>query len=476
MADIRTPHPQYTANKPKWDQIRTEVEGDAAVKKKGQMYLPFPVSLPTSITDSDDFKRQYEIYLFGALFVNFTAQSIEDLVASVFSRNPIVDEDFPEELEYLNLPDTSKEICTALVSYGNAMLLVDYPTIEGEITREQQEQQQIAAYYSVYDPLDVLNWQTIKVGGVTRVYRVVLHSKIVNSNNQYEDVYRELSIATGVYTIQIYNLDGEAVGAPTSPRGANGETFAEIPAIFLGVEANDTGISPSPIQGIADTNLKHYQNTAELQHTIDYIGHPMLTITGAPPGFIDAMDEPNADGSKKRITVGASQALTIEGETGDAKLLQINPELVHFKQLEQLEKSMAEQGYRIKSDKSGVESAQSLTIRNSGNTSKLSSIATQIENAIKSSMRYINAYMSTDVPDDFKFDLVKNYLQLSPDSNLINTLNGLVNGGRIPDYVLYDYLTETEILSEDVDYETLRNDSDVVEYDVPLTNNVGSNG
>ena len=459
--DIRDTHPDYRKNKDTWQQLKDQIHGEKAVKAKGELYLPFPVSLPKDIADTEDFRRQYDIYLFGAHFVNFTSQSVADLVANVFSRNPIVADDFPDTLEYLNLADTARALCSTVVTYGVGLLLVDYPPTDGSVSKAEQDAQNIAAYYTVYEPLDVINWASVRVGGVKKLSRLVIKEEIV-VDNEYETQYREMSILSGNYTIQLYDEDGAPKGAAITPLGG-GAALSSIPAIFTGVVTNDTDLDPSPIQGIADTNMKHYQNTAELQHAINYIGHPMLSITGAPMGFIDMMNEPDANGNKKRITVGASQALVIEGETGAAELLQISADLVHFNQLEQLEKSMGEQGYRIKSEKAGVESGTAMTIRNSGSTSKLASIATQVENAIQSSMEFINIYMNESVDPEFQFQLVKDYIKAIPDAQLMTVLNGFVNGGRLPDYVLYDYLVEVELVDEETDYDVLREDSEVLD-------------
>ena len=471
MPDIAKTHPEYNANKNKWQQISDEAAGEEVIKSKAEIYLPFPVSLPTDITDTDDFKRQYAIYLEGAHYVNYTQQSIEDLVASVFSREPIMGEDFPPELEYLELAQVAREITAQVVAYGRSLLVVDYPVSDMDITKEEQSTQDIAAYYVLYEPLDVINWDTIRVGGRKALSRVVIKIKFLDAEGEYEFGYLELILDNGVYKIRVYDDDENLIGEviPT----ASGGTMDYIPAIFVGVLTNDTDVDQPPVMGIANTNIKHYQNTAELQHSINYIGHPMLSITGAPMGFIDEMNEVQNDGSKKRIVVGASQALVIEGETGQAELLQISPDLVHFKQLDQLEKSMAEQGYRLKTDdKAGVESAKSLTIRNSGATSKLANIAGQVEKAIKDSILFIDAYMGTTTPEEWQFDLVKDYLQLEADSQLLSTLDGMVSSGRVPDYVLFDYMVEVELLDAGVDYDILREDSEVA--DVGLEFNPGT--
>jgi hypothetical protein len=456
--DITEEHPIYSRNKKVWTQIYTELEGQEAIKSKGEKYLPFPVSIPTDIKDSDEFKQQYAIYLAGANFVNFTGQAVEDSVASIFSRDPIIAESFPPELDYLELGDTAREVATSIVSYGSALLVINYPKVEQGITLEQEKAEGVAAYYTVYEPLNVLNWTTKVVAGVSIYTRIVLRELIVNDESEEVWQYTELILQDGAYLINTYDENGDFIESVQPV--ATGKRLTSIPALFTGVLSNSNiGKDKSPILGIANTNLKHYENTAELQSVISYISHPMLTISGAPMGFIDEM---KATGS--RITVGASNSLVIEGETGKAELLQISPDLVHFNQLEQLEKSMAEQGARLKaSEKGGVESAKALAIRNSGSTSKLASIATQIEKTIRASMEYVNAFMGTSVPDDFEFSLVKDYINLEPDPTLITTLNNLANGGRIPDYVLFDYLVDTKLLSDDADYNKLRTDSEALD-------------
>jgi len=58
MPDIFDTHPNYDKNRAQWQQIRDQMDGEETVKDAGALYLPFPVSLPIQITESDEFKQQ----------------------------------------------------------------------------------------------------------------------------------------------------------------------------------------------------------------------------------------------------------------------------------------------------------------------------------------------------------------------------------------------------------------------------------
>lgn len=466
--EIHDLHPKYVEFQNQWQQIKDCLAGEEAIKANFYSYLPFPVALPANEKNSYEFRDQYEIYLFNSQFIEFTSEAVKDLLGAIFSRDPIIDDRMPEELEYFDLSNLARELCQEVISYGRCFVLIDYPSVDENISLLQEQEEEIRAYYTIYNTLDVINWSTKRLGDKTILTRVVLVETEIEDNEEIT-YYRELLLEENIYKIRRYNDDGDLLEELT-PK-ANGNVLNSITGTFVGSVSNTPTVDKSPIIGISNANLKHFQTTAELRHSLVYMGHPMISVTNAPVGFIAEMTE-----RQERINIGPNNAVVVE-EGGNTSILQLTGELQQFKELERLERSMAEMGYKLKSDKSGVESAEALLIRNSGSSSQLASIASQVENAVQSVLEYLNLYMAMQVLKDFIFDLNKIYLQTPPNENLINVLDNLVMKGRIPSRILYDYLVAVNLLNEDEDYEKLEAESESLIQMPPIVDNgEGDNG
>ena len=452
MIEITSQHPDYAKRVEDWKLIYDISEtGERGVKAKKETYLPFPIPLDADVIETTEFANAYELYLCGAYLINFTEQAVSDLINSVFTREIIHDE-LPTELEYLDLNQISKNCLKEAAAYGRAFLLMDYPNISAVPTIKAEKDKNIQAYSTVYSALDVINWRTESSGGIEKIIRIVLVEKVVNEQNEEETRHRELILVDGVYTVRLhsdFDLIDEYIPL------ADGKTLDHIPGIFIGVVSNTSLIDQPPVLGIANTNIKHYQTTAELQHAIVYQGHPMLGITGAPLGFVAAMNA-----NKTKVSIGASNAIVVEGESGNIQILEINPNLTHYKHLEELKKSIAEQGGRIKTiEKAGIESAEALRIRASASNSTLASIAIQVENAVKFAVQEIALFMGVTVDEDFAVNLNKDFILDIADHNLINALSSLNNQGKIPLRILYDYLSSVRLVEESEDYVTLASEA-----------------
>jgi len=440
----------YDENVRKWAQIDCCIEGEQRVKRERERYLPFPIAYDDDYLRSDDYKREYEVYLNGAHFTNYTGQMVDDLVAGVFRRNPIIT-DMPTELEYLNLDDVLRETVERVTADGRAFLLATYPRTEGRLTIAQEKEKGIFASISIFKAKDVINWREGLSGNKRILERVVIKGdfdfpKEFDARGK-RTLYMELMLKSGTYTIQYYDEDGDKIGDEIVPV-AGGKPLNEIPGVFVGVKNNTAKIDDPPILGISNSNIKHYQTWAELSHVQTYIGHPMLMLTGAPDGFIEAVNK-----GKKRINVGASRGLAFEGEAAKADILEINgSSLVHFKTLEQLERSMLDQGARLRSHQvtGGAETAEAIKLRNAADISTMASIATQTQLALAEMVKYCGIFMEVTVPETFSIDLNKIFVDEPLDPQAVSTLDSLVNSNKVPISVLYDYLRRTGFIGMEV--------------------------
>lgn len=432
MNDIKAVHSSYGKFETKWQRIRACLEGEDAIKAAKETYLPFPLYSDSLDRQSPEFIREYAVYLAGAHYTNYTLQSSEDLVSAVFRADMIVS-NLPVKLEYLDLETLARDVVKEVASYGRVGMLVDYPATDDPTQEEDAEN---FAYIESYNTLDILHWSVVRKGGLKSLTRLVLRELYNDADNKEKYRYRELLLEEGIYKVRVYENDDLQLFDEYIPK-ASGATLNHIPFYFVGATSNTPSPDEPPIIGIANSNLKHYQTWAELNHVQAYIGHPMLAITGAPNGFLK-----EAEKRQIEFTVGARKALVMEGDSASAQILQA-PDAggIHFKTLAELKQSMIDQGAKLKSgdQKNGVEAENTLKIRHSSDTSILASIAKNVEKGLEAAMEDIGAFMGVTIPEDFNIELNKEYMDPSPDAPLIGTLNAAVSSGtyRKKDFTAY---------------------------------------
>ena len=447
-------HLEYLSMVKDWELINLCIKGERFVKAVGEKLLPYPIPIDDNKRNQEDFKKEYAIYLDRAVFVDYTKQAVKDLVAGVFRKPPLIT-DIPKELEYIPTTQLARKIVSYLTAYGRCFAIADYPKTEGVPSLLEERENNLFAYITIYNPINVISWDTQRVGGEEVLTKVVVREDLwveqLDKDDKLTVVWRIFKIENGTYLIENYNQYGELIER-VQPR-ANGQLLTRIPGLFFGVETNTPEVDEPPITGIANTNIKHYQTWAEIKNIERTPAHPTVAITGAPAGFIDKMREEDIS-----IDIAPSRALILEGDTADAKILEGNySNLMHYKTLQELEKAMLDMGARLRSNQStaGAETAEAIKLRNAGDISTMASIATQAEQGLKELIEYCALYMGVSLPESFSITLNKEFVREEPDPNIMAGLGNLVASGKLPVRILYDYLKNTGLMSEEEDPDNL---------------------
>ena len=447
-------HREYKKFLARWEQLKTCLEGEEAIKEAGETYLPYPVRVDKVDKESDKYLNMYALYLQGAHFVEYTAEAVEDLISSAFRRPLEVKPELPTELEYLDVTDIAKELVGGVGAYGRTFVFVDYPTVDTQPSVADDDNN--AAYLNIYEPLDVLDWVETKRSGKSELIYVKLR-EVDEVKEAKQDLpsttylYRELIIVDNIFKMRIHR-EGQTAKEYT-PK-ANGKAFTEIPGVFIGTTSNTVKVDKSPVMGISNSNLKHYQTWADLMHVQVYTGNPQLVLSGLAAGW-----NKQAEKNKVEVKMDASMVLALEGDNSSASLLEIDTNsLVHFRTLEVLEQSMAEQGAKIKSisKKSGVESAEALKIRSSASMSKLAAIVSNVEEALDKCLAWAGQYMGTSVTS--KVLINKEFFAPAPDGSLLSSISEAEAAGTAPRGTAITYLKQIELVSDDKTNEDLLKD------------------
>ena len=408
-------HKSWSDHQKDWQQIRDCIDGERCVKARTTEYLPHP-----SNTDKDQVR--YDNYKLRANFFNVTGRTLVGLCGAVNRKPPSVLLD--PSLEYMqenadgngcSIQQCAKETLEEVVALGRCGLLVDFPVVgEVPITKEQEEALRLQATIITYKAEEIINWRETIVGSQTVLKMVVLKREVQSHNaddvflNETETEYRVLGLdEDGNYYQNIY-VEQKANNATGTgdftlintfyPRGADGKLLREIPFVFVGANNLKPNVDKSPLIDIVKLNLSHYRNSADYEESNFLLGQPTLLLTGLTQSWIDTVWKNQA------ITIGARAAIKLP-EGGDGKFLQINESGALEKAMRVKEEQMVALGARIiTNDKKGVESAESIYLKQSGDASVLATIADNTGDAYTRALYFAGLFMGATGESFFGFN------------------------------------------------------------------------
>lgn len=431
-------HPEYRQKINRWSLVRDIVGNDA------KHLLP--------VVDPDDRLRN-EKYKNRAILTNFTALTKVGLQGLVFQKPTKIK--LPKELEYLeydatgtglNLNNVAKDVLGEVLITGRCGILVDYPRLEGNLSLLEQEIQQITAKLLVYRAESIINWDTITIGGKTKLRMVVLKEVLQELEEdgftwEEKDQYRVLLLDNSLEYIQVlYNNEFEIVDS-VKPLDASGNPFKSIPFQFAGAEENDTHVDKSPLYDLAVLNLGHYRNSADYEEAAHIVGQPTLFFSTefTPEQFKEA--NPNG------IKFGARAGYNL-GAGGSASLLQAQPNQMIQEAMRSKEKQAAFLGARLISEPGGRETAEGVRMRFSSQNSVLYNVVLNVEDALYYCLsEYVAAYMGAN-SGEIVFKLNKQFYDQNTDPNLLAQSIMLFDRALISQEDILDYLKKTNFLRE----------------------------
>ena len=371
MPEVDTTHPDYDKATDAWRLVRdTAFGGGRAVKKAGQIYLPIVRGMTTG---------DYDAYVRRALFYNATKRTLAAFVGFIYANNP--------EIEVGGKPagniktllndatmsgntfyDYTKQATRNVTSIGRTGTLVEWanPAIQNR------------PFVIRYETEDILNWRYDVVNGRKQLTLLTLREKSERASMgdplqpETEERIRMLRLVQDgglPYCIaELFRKDQngawDKIDEQVPARRTTPLNF--IPFVFHNTLGDDADPCDIPLDDMAQVNVSHYQNSADIEQGRHICGLPTLVLTGFP--------------LKGEYFLGATQALVSEDIGADAKFLQIDAQSLSALSaaMEEKEKQMATLGARmLESQGSGAqaEAYQTVMVRQSGEVASLTDIA-----------------------------------------------------------------------------------------------------
>lgn len=408
MPNVDHEHPLYEELKPAWEQVNDCLKGDRFVKKKKDIYLPKPN--PSDVSHENDLR--YKQYLTRAVFYNVTARTLSGLVGQVFAKDPVVE--VPPLLDSIiedsdgsgvSLIQQSKCVLGHVLANGRAGLFVDYPTVEGVATRQDQLDGSIRPNILHYDAASIINWRSERVGAKNRLTLIVLKETHVDADDGFEEEivnqYRVLRLVDGIYQVQIYR---DSTGSSTSayglvqeftPTSSAGVALTEIPFQFIGWENNDETPDLPPLYDLSVLNLAHYRNSADYEEASYIVGQPTPYMTGLDQSWVD-------DVLNGEVHLGSRAAVPLP-EGGSMGLIQASANSMPKEAMDTKERQMVALGAKLVEQKNVQRTATEAGLENASETSVLSSAANNTAEAFRKALKWCMLFVGTD--GEIEFDL-----------------------------------------------------------------------
>jgi hypothetical protein len=400
-------HPDYDLAVDAWRLVRdTAFGGGRKVKAEGYRYLPSVSGMSPA---------DYNAYRHRALFYNATKRTLAAYVGFIFANNPEVEpgsEDPSTNVKMLlndatmsghTFYDYLKQATRNVVSLGRTGTLLEWadPAMANR------------PFVIRYETEDILNWRYDVVNGRRQLTMVALRECREVPSQDYFQPETEVRIRV----LRLVAQGGPYCLAELFRKDVNGEwdkideqvpmrrtvPLDFIPFVFHNTMGDEACPSDVPLDDLAQVNVSHYCNSADIEQGRHICGLPTLVLAGFP--------------LKGEYFLGSTQAIVSEEPTASAAFLQIDANSLSALStgMEEKERQMAALGARMLEQQgqgNGPEAYQTVQIRQSGEVASLTDIAISCSETLSKVLRLARWWDDATVktPDDLMEDV---YVELN---------------------------------------------------------------
>lgn len=265
------------------DVCNALMNGQTYIKDRSTKYL---------IKRSIESDNQYNDRLQMSHLTNAFKLAVNQQSLSLSNLNIIINtEDYPELIDLQEKADVNNnslnvflsKVLNKSISKGCVGVMVDYPYIEDDVVSKEDVKDK-RPYLRIIDFYTDLLGYTLDNNNQLQSIRILIEDQIINNNNySKENVYyvRELVLDNGIVIsrLQTYDKNGNKDVLVDEQQS----DFDEIPIlpIVLGEEFDSVLAQLSPVQGLADLNMKLYNSESLQSGAISLCLTPILFIAGA---------------------------------------------------------------------------------------------------------------------------------------------------------------------------------------------------
>ena len=419
---IESKHPLYLETENKWTRVRDSFLGSDKVKSQGEVYLP-------KLSSQD--KDQYTSYVMRAMYVNAIKNTVQGLVGAVMRIDPVI-----------KAPDRILELTQDITGTGVSLNDFISNMLSEQLLMGRQgiliDRTEDRAYLSGYTTEQMTNWMD---GVIVLKETYVSHDINDVYDMTYEVQYRELMIdEDGKYLVRIWRENtGWNVWNEIYPTKV-GQALDVIP--FVALSGNELNLNPTqpPLLSLVDTNLSMYRTSADLEHGRHFTALPTPYVTG-----IDGDSE---------LKIGSGSAWILPDSSSKAGYLEFTGQGLQAleKAVEEKRGIMASLGASLlQTEKSGVESAEAVRLRQNSETSVLVGAVLSVQEGIAKALSFMAEWEG--VSGDIEVELNTDFSDTKISAQDLTALMGAWQSGGISHETFLHNMKKGEVLPNDVSVE-----------------------
>lgn len=456
MSALKDKHKQYDEYLSRWELCNDLFEGEHRIHDEGEKYLPML---------ADESYEAYQTRLkmtpvFGAL-----PRTVLGMRGMMF-RKPMkieVPDALLPMLEAIDLAGTTlqglaQEVVEDALVVGRVGLLVDYPQTMPNATKADAATLNYRPMIVKYEAEAIYNWRTERINGATVLSQVRLYEEeiVQDPKDEFkttcEKRYRILDLVDRKYRQRLFKdvaingtVTGEVqIGEDIYPE-MNGKPLNYIPFVVIGVDCVGIDVEAPPLIDLATTVLHHYQQATSYERGCFFSGLPTLFISG-----ISGTDD---KGNPVEISIGGNLANILPRADAKAYFVEVAGEFNALRtNLEDKKREMAVLGARmLESQKAGVEAADAIARRMSGEESLLSIMAQTVSSGLTQALRWFSEWAS--VTGDVSVELNRDFMPAGITAQDMTALIGAWQSGAVSAETLFNNLKAGEVIADDVTFE-----------------------
>ncbi|MFX0132489.1 MAG: DUF4055 domain-containing protein [Candidatus Hodarchaeota archaeon] len=511
---LETTHPDYSIWKSVWEKDQDASDGEDIIKLKGETYLP-KTSLMELSTVGDEL---YENYKMRASYFNGTGRTVDGLQGLVFRNKVKINlpeifipwiEDFTMNNE--SLESFVKKYINQIIVKNRVGLFIDYPVKSEEMTVKESENLNYRPFAIMYQAESILDWDEERIGNVFKTSFVMLKeterrrndliievvekrrildlsidqeemerlidqllsstNEKINKKDLESEILRIQSTLPRYYRQRVYEkvIDSNLANFDASkekwkivqeffPTDAKGNRFNSIPFFCTTDREENWNLDYSMINDLADVNIAHYRNSADLENLLHVGGNPTACVKGLISNRISNPNiEEHPSSTDTQVPLGINSLLEFETD-GNSWFLEANLKGADslMKSMETKKNEMALLGTRIiASDPKGVESAETANIHRAGEQGVLTTMVGSTESTMKKALSFMYMWQTgTNISlKDIGVEFNRKFTPEGVDPSTVSVAIQALQEGEISSREFYGLLQRGEWVNPDVSYE-----------------------
>jgi len=441
-------------------KMRTVFEGDKAIKKNAETYVPKNKGVD---------KADYNAIIQRSVFENFTEATAKGISGLIFAKEPTIS--LPTSLELLKdnidmddntIVDLSQNIVNELMEVGRCGLLIDVPNIDTTgMTKPETDALNIRAFTKLYKSETIINWRYESINSVNKLTLLVLHEVYEDWTDRFTSTlknrYRVYSLIDNVCYVEVFEENDKTFinTMDIKPVIVKGSTINYIP--FIPLTYKDISIIPvkPPLMDIANINLNYYGVAVERRNVIHFVGNPFFMGKG-----INTRTE---SGGNLAITLGSAIAQIFQEPNADMKIVETQGTGLAFNEsyLNDCKSTMAALGARLLVPESNAQiSENTMQMKTAGYRATIMQIANTSSRAITQALKIIAEWEGQN-SDEVKLELNTDYNLSEMDAQTITALVTAWQTGAIRQEDMFKKLQKGEIIESEISFDDFKNNLEV---------------